>query len=762
MAGLFDIVATDPLERMPDVYWRDTFEDGWQQLHYAAVGSVSLTTGNAIGRADVFWEYGNIQQPGTIAFAAYQPQSLLGKQLRISWVADAGNANYDFAVADQNARLALTDLAIGQRVFQIDTEKIWIFDGPIGGEAIPGNWSVTTDEPELLLSHWYGIVTDATDERFGNGAGNQRIIAHSLGEWLLTRKQITTSVVTDVAGVSTKEIKRGLAFNGWRSDYRAGITREFGNQSNIPAVDGTQVFARTLDNPRKWNAADIIRYLARYQMPAGADWELSTDDDNVIAWYEPINVQTHGRTVFQVLNQIIDRSRAMTWTLDFDDEQNLFTIRLHSYADTDLDLPGSSASLPANANQVYADLRDNRWVVSLSVDSSFQNRYSYVIVEGARRGSVVSLGLEDETLAADWSPEQRAEYDTAASNEVTYPGSLSERKQMNDLRRMKDDLSEVFTTFAIPSDWNGEAGSGDGLEPLVIAHLAVDSQADPIVPDELEPFWYSGLRCENYLPILEGHEYSTPEEPTSTVPAERPAQLKRPFATISISRLPSPLPIREFVTDLSSASILEGFTGAGLPFNCRLRMLDHRPGFVAMPNVPSHVMGLDDFDPAIAAPSDFRPYVNFTTIACTSYLTFDDRLRVWHPAIPEDDPHLEPLIIRLGDRGHLDYMPKGTVYDVPNGLTAVSEDSGFVRDDRPLLKDIARTAWQWYQVDRQQFQLRVGLIYGGLNVGDLVTRLAVGESLNTLVTHILYDFERFQTIIQSDYAELSPGSLIRA
>ena len=116
------------------------------------------------------------------------------------------------------------------------------------------------------------------------------------------------------------------------------------------------------------------------------------------------------------------------------------------------------------------------------------------------------------------------------------------------------------------------------------------------------------------------------------------------------------------------------------------------------------------------------------------------------------------LFIKLPD-ARLDYVVPNTVVAIENGERVYSESGGYVRDDRPRMKAIAKAAAQWYGTERQTLGLRFKQIRDIVRVGDLI--VDVGETYNrqgvkTAVTAVGYDFSGAEpfTEIETSYADL--------
>ncbi len=113
------------------------------------------------------------------------------------------------------------------------------------------------------------------------------------------------------------------------------------------------------------------------------------------------------------------------------------------------------------------------------------------------------------------------------------------------------------------------------------------------------------------------------------------------------------------------------------------------------------------------------------------------------------------------------YVAPGTVVDLADGKP-VYADGGLIRDDRPLLEQIARVAYEWYGRRRQALTLTYVGASNLFRVGDLITTIGSGateEPIRTVITEIRIDLARDQgethrTTIQTQWAELDVLRLV--
>ena len=128
---------------------------------------------------------------------------------------------------------------------------------------------------------------------------------------------------------------------------------------------------------------------------------------------------------------------------------------------------------------------------------------------------------------------------------------------------------------------------------------------------------------------------------------------------------------------------------------------------------------------------------------------------------PEKDdlPSLDlvrPLLLNVAG-AHADWIVAGTIVATAAGELKKTLNGGFLRDDRPKLRDIARMAFEWYGKQRRVLNLSFSGITTGFDIGQLVTNIGTGatlEEINTCITSITYDLQGNKTTLHTQFGEL--------
>lgn len=628
-------------------------------------------------------------------------------------------------------------------------------------------WTPKYPEP-VSQKTWYGFLTDVDRVDLGGDAFDYGCTAHSV-EWILTRHQLTRSRVETNAGATNVEIQRALEVNGFRSD-QFGRQITSGNMSQVPNIDGVRVFAKDLSNPRVWNAKEFLRYMLKYYTP-GTDitpvWELDLagDADDVLFWYEP-NLQVHGRTLFEIINSLIPVQRGVVWRTEVNESINLIAIRLSTTLARPIQLNDKIVNgetrtvvIPRNPSRVDLTLLGQQHIRQAVTRVSEQQVYQQVCVVGDRAGAIFTLSVGDE-LVKDWTDEEETEYKRGAADATGYSiEPFATRAQWSDSARMSPKLQHVYSRYVLKPEWDGKAvGIDVTADPDELANQEQEQNEEPEDTGPANPFWQSGLRFESYLPLKQGFKYSDPEEPTQQVEAQSEGYQK-PFVTVALL----PTTKYEYVDKLASTAFDEHF-GSGIHWACHIEMMRDKPGIALNPHGCPHLIATEDFDPNDSdnAETEQIPLTDYNTIEATVFVKFDHFCSgVWpstrnQPVRPSDIDSVH--YIQIGERAQLITMPEGTLVALDNGDKVRCEKTGYIRDDRQLCEDIARTAWEYYATPRTAINVSLNMISGHVRIGQLITSYE-GQAVNSIVSSITWDFAGNTTTISTQFAELDFAGL---
>lgn len=767
------------------VSWKQNWQDDWQEAINVQVESLDRGCAPHIDRCVMRQRYGYIADNADSSYRIVFPvqPSIIKSFVRVVITPDL------LTVANATARLLLQGLDVGAVVYESGTATVYRFNGPLGTEATAGNWA----EHEIDRTEtWYGVITNLRRDAMGGDVLGESgdLIIEALGmEVLLTRKQITTSVIEDVAETSTITIGRGLPFNAHRGDRDRG-TYQTANKAADYGPDGVSVFAKTLTQAENWTATEIVEYLLMYHPPcnvSGPEFQMDYSQAALDAFY-PIDVETDGRTVYDVLNAVIDRNRGILWWVEpyWADEALIFLLRVESSEVADVTLP-SGVTIPRN--QHYRSLAIDSVGDMLAYRENYDGlrRYAQVVVEGGRQGAVFTLAVEDGTLEADWDTTEEGRYKTAAATMPTYNIlDRSHQATVNDNARMSDAFRHVYTRFRVPSDWDGKAGNGTGgAKYHVFPELEAEGSAPAVQTGNA--FWHAGLRFQNNIPLKAQWDFSdTGYSPINRNKAGTVAEYRRPFAVVSIPNASGG--DEWFMADMAGVStVADELRGkANQRLSCSLRMHEEQPGVTLTPSGPSHALAGSDTawngsDATRSVSHLATPPTDYEKAKFTVYALADNRVTVQYPETATTTSNQASVhVIRLGDRARVDYVVPGTIVDVANGELDRTALPMFARDDRATMIDLARQAWLWYGTTRIAVDLSVANVTNQIRLGDLIGEVTYGyrfmtttngtiimfgskpwarvgstdRVVNSAVTRVHWDFLRQSTNVVTDYAQL--------
>ena len=138
----------------------------------------------------------------------------------------------------------------------------------------------------------------------------------------------------------------------------------------------------------------------------------------------------------------------------------------------------------------------------------------------------------------------------------------------------------------------------------------------------------------------------------------------------------------------------------------------------------------------------------------TGYFQEDEHCQGDWPAIVANGENAGELVIRLGDVAFQDVLHAGTIVEISDEGELVQSPGTdvFVRDDTPLLQDIARLAFEWYGKQRYAYSVTYAQIVRDVLPGMIATSID-GQATDVVVTEVNWDFERRATAIATAYAE---------
>lgn len=737
MATAINVDLASYRENYPEhrCYVRDTWGAGWVFVPYLYCNRLTMVAAPGIDSAELIYHYGRIAQHDASEYEVFYPQNIVGQFVKVE--VDQTDAN----------GVAINPL-------------VWV--GRIVEEMRPSHGN---EEP---------LAADRVAH------GDQLFLAQGL-LYELSRVFVTSSVVQK--GAQQITIRRGIGFN-MGADAGHETDDGFRENRSLEAVgtDDTFVFCESPDdyaNVRTWDASEAVRYLLAYfpprnfagdpAIPFRLDTGVSLDSD-VISWSEP-KLPTHGASVKALLDELMDRRRLMSYWVRYDATQNVMWIVPFTFTTTSLEVD-TSVIVPANAHLRTWDTESGLRLVEVVRTRSMMHQYDQVILRGGRRGAVFSVSYTDGTLKAGWDTAEQDEYNDGASGEGDYPNNNDERRIYNRLARQAERLARVYRAFVLPTDWDGKAGDGEGgTKKFVCPRL--DEDGEPM--EEGLPLWLPGLRLQDRLPLLRDGDYSgTNILSPSGIPVVTPDKMRSEYMEPQVY-VPMFFDTGKWarLNDLCESDPLIRLSRGAGRWQVRPRSLDSGLGLsLEVFGAEQHMLALNEFVEADS--SDEPAEVDWQQFIATVYMLTDEPVEGRYPenlldASPGDPTRAARVLeIELRERVHLDYVVPGTVVGALVGDLKRSTSGGFVRDDRPRLKRLARLAYEWYSRERHALRVTIARLVGvttdntsaaadTVRLGDLITELGAGwtlQTVNTPITSIQLDFLSGVTLVQTDFAEL--------
>jgi hypothetical protein len=664
---------------------------------------------------------------------------------------------------------------------------------------LAGQWvKVVIDLAEDEQIVWVGLIVDDHDSPSGalggKPAGVQKLLAYG-PELLLERTIIAESYYYYFNGDNSYSIRRGLTFNNVNHiQSSGGIDKKahddrMGNRSAEHAPNNCYMFAGDPATADKWSSLNIADYLM-YLTPRDSDGNMKVpiflDGESsaayLPAWDKPV-IATHGRTLRDVLNELMDRRRMLGYSIRFeagdaeDDEDDSFKLYPFTYADAAIDL-GDGKTYAANADQIALDFDTAVDLASCQLKESETQRYDQVIAAGSRIVCCGSISNGSGTLVKHWTDAQAWAYNAAASDQEGY-GGLEQfvKDALNSAVRSSEPLRRVYSYFGLPEDWwkNGEVGCFLWANERTLLFPADDFELKPG-----RKYWYQGeLRFLPQLPLKSDHDYSGNAINNDAVADNTPPGQSWHYRDIyAVLKFPADEtkgagPLYGELTKFSYGCCAElRGDGAGVNFSGSVQPQPDAPGVIIVAHGGGekfighhHLAGaeftpLDDFDePGIC---DWRDLI--VTFAMEADIHVE---ACWPAALPAGLDAARVLRIdasRSGDpdtAAGLHYVAVGTVVGLDGGKLVIS-DGGYIRDDRKLLERMARTAFEWYGRKRQAMTLEFNSIRNEFSIGQLIVSVGAEETyepVRSVVTEIRIDLaqsddQTHRTTIQTQWAEL--------
>jgi hypothetical protein len=620
---------------------------------------------------------------------------------------------------------------------------------------------------------WHGVIQP--DIRRPDGStpppdlipsGHQDVVAFGL-ERLLEQQQVQTSLVDRDGTVDNLlTVQRGLPFN---SDPDGDFPRR-GNRSASPVPgDGSYVFSWAARESAEWNAYTAVEYLLAHHSPRTSTgavanrWRID-GNSTILNWYD-IAIPTERKTLKELLDALIPRSRGVSYWVDFDASVNECVVRPFTFVDADVALANGNV-IPANPDQYDLNFENALDVSDVTISNTAISQFHRVLARGARRTTTLTARIKELTsglwtpetiLGPGWSQDQETEYKKAASTEPDYAGLDAQQQQFrNSVYRRSERLAAVYSQFILnpttgATGWTCKVPRSHqpGSVEYWLAHdiTGFDGLASPLTMDAKTNGvdWIPGLRILPRLPLYEQYDYSgtnledfvygfAQRQPAFIKPLIYAQTSKEPkrFEALDRQHRPMLVPVNEQFRNWS--------VGVGVLSTC--------PGIELQTRVPHFLAGNDagaggdwanTADDELSEQHGGIEYSDIWATICVELNTHLEYELMLTP--PADGAPVNVLLLSVPD-ARADYVLPYTTVEIKDGAPVQTLSGGWAKDDRARLATICRAAAEWYGKERQTLQMNMQQIRQLVQLGWLITSVGANysmENINTPVTAITFD-----------------------
>jgi hypothetical protein len=620
------------------------------------------------------------------------------------------------------------------------------------------------DSTGALVRMWFGVIEAELNDVRGastldNGisTGIQRFQAFGLLRLLERVFFRSTTKFRDPDETEAITISRGIPFNmSEDGDYA-----ETGNRS-AETSDGVYVFSDAPELADEWTAWTAAQYLLVNHVPLDcndnpiATWGLS-GDQATLDWYI-VHTRTEGRSVKDILDELIPRKRAVGYWVDYEEESNFVRVNVFSLNGSDLVLP--TGTIPANPDQRELDFEYAVSIQRATLRNVSTTKYNRIVARGEHRTSTTTLRFNPQYAELDkgWTSDQEDSYLEGASNKVGYGAlSLLEKYRANAIVRTADTFAPVFCRFQLGDDWNKRADTLFQNEDTRQWHVAPLLDSDGIPRTEYdagsnpdgELMWVKTIHFNMKLALRQGLDYSDSRidtgeyiEPVSDeIQALDTTQYVRPLffwrnASTSRYELLENLGLSSaFESDVRPWSIQPEIKGRGPVVD--LRVIGGPQQFIADSYWSGAAVTDPAHDPAKNGGLDYTAF--YATLTINTGVPFEYIIDI---GTNQTGIMRRTLFIDVPDARH-DFVVPYTVVGIGENGVKQTTSGGVIRDDRDRLKLIAESAAAWYGVLRQTLEVSFRKISPVVELGSLIVAIPSNyqrEDVNTVVTRLSYNF----------------------
>ncbi len=543
---------------------------------------------------------------------------------------------------------------------------------------------------------WVGFIDDVVDYQGGITGGvpygRMEITAYAMSH-CLAYETILSCYWWD--GSAKRESGSGIPFGKNRT-------------ATIPGGQPTHLFSAKAD-ATYWSSRDIANYLITHHAPKNAagtnviPFELL--NANILPDWEKPDIETDRVSVWEILEQIIDRRMFLAASIGYNLATNKNQLSIHSLAPANVTL-GTGRTLLGSSNLLTISCHADH-ATRATVRSTATSVWHQVRARGDRRRSVATL-VKDDGLAFDWDSTDVTDFNAAASGAAGYGAeTLETQRAMNASKRSTGKLVDVFSRLKVPDNFDWQLGTNFVF------------QTDDVSPTR--HYAFPGLvKIEEKLPLQTGVDYSSDRIATDTVNFSKKGSERPPFCIVEDPKA--------FVGNVDLASRFAIYVEPGNA----LRVMSSEEAIL---------LGGAEYIP-LAADVAFDSSYDLATIQATVSL-LDDRFAegVETSALAATADQVRKIAIDCGNLWQRIWVLDDTVVELDeDGLEVKVTEPGFLEDDKDVLDSYAKMIGLWYLVPRNLLSIESARPSAAIFVGQLCTTLNAATSqavtINTVVTSI--------------------------
>lgn len=603
---------------------------------------------------------------------------------------------------------------------------------------------------------WVGVLEFETEEQGGAAVVDKRLFDSGVQHWhayglerLLQVDTINSGVVENTAGDDTTTTRHGLTFNDNGEPNRSEFT--YGDGAYVFAGGATAVADRA-----HWSTLQIVKHLLEHHQPRDAAGDpilgaapglvLSGAATGVLPDWDRPTISTAGKTLHQLLAELIDRRRLLAWFIRYtagasvtaaDDSAEVHVVTL---TDEDIDPgTGSGSTLTANPRIRHLEFETDP-MSTASYQTSELAAYDQVVVRGDRRRCVATLQFDKDgdpsspSLAAAWTSADEADYFSGPESADDWGDAEDVAERQRIAARHRAGLPHVLAAFKLPDNWDGTTRD-DRTD--VMRNVFPDLPLYPL-PDQV-------VELERTLPLIAGVDYSGSAIADDSYTlgdnlAEAPPLVL--FKRVDSEQDP-PADSRPFRYLAASAiGLAAGVEPAGVDDDNQLSAhvrVDGRTLTVRLQNAPQHAIDGKNTNASLLDEDELQPEYDVDYLLATVSMRGDRIEARW----PTDD-RLTTRAGRPVRRKYLDapglgetFVPAGTVVGLDSGgFLKWTDRAGFIpprdsaTDTHVELVAIAKLAARWYTTPRLVVTIRTRRFFDedDLQLGDYIKRTGKDDS----------------------------------